>query len=88
MATALKPGMVVVKKDGTEFVGRVAVVYAREDGSERMDVECIVPGARGLLHIYRPDQFRPATGYEIGRIERMTAIWQPASRPTPQEKDL
>lgn len=74
--TFLRPGMKVVKKEGTEFIGEVVVVYRLPNGAERMDVRCIVPGARDLIHIYRPDQFRPAAAFEINRIERMISVWE------------
>jgi hypothetical protein len=74
--TFLKAGMIVVKKPGgTEFIGEVVNIYALPNGTERMDVRCIAPGARDMIHIYRPDQFRPATGFEMHRIELMAEIW-------------
>ena len=83
--TKLEPKMLVVKKPGgTEFIGRIVNVYRLSNGEERMDVECIAPGARQLLHIYRPDQFRPAAGFEEARIEAMTAIWEGRSPPLPE----
>jgi hypothetical protein len=76
--TAYKPGDYVVKRPGgTEFIGEVVSAYTLPDGGQRLDIRCIAPGARNLIHIYRPDQLRPATGFELDRIERMLAIWSP-----------
>lgn len=76
--THLRPGMIVIKKPGgTEFIGKIVNVYTLPDSDEeRMDVVSIAPGSRGLIHIYRPDQFRPATAFEEHRVSSMTEIWE------------
>lgn len=77
MTRPIRHGMIVVKKSGrTEFIGRVVIAYETEPGEERIHVMSIAPGSRRHIHIYMPDQLRPATPLEIDRIERMTAIWE------------
>jgi hypothetical protein len=79
--TQFSVGDKVIKFGGdTAFCGEVKAIYpitsVATGAAWRMDVMSIVPGADGLLHIYRPDQFRLMTDEELGKIGRMRAIWE------------
>lgn len=70
------PGRYVIKKTpGVEFCGIIRSIDEDDDGV-RMIVKSIAPGARHILHIDRPDQFRLMTDAEIAKIERMREIWE------------
>ena len=67
----------VMKIDGdVRFPGKIVSEYRTGVGKGRIVVECIAPGAEGLQHIYRPDQFRPMTEWERRKIELMRRIWE------------
>ena len=73
----------VMKIDGdVRFPGKIVSEYRTGVGKGRIVVECIAPGAEGLQHIYRPDQFRPMTEFERRKIELMHRIW---SAETPED---
>jgi hypothetical protein len=66
----------VMKIDGdVRFPGKIVSEYRTGVGKARIVVEMIVPGAEGLQHIYRPEQFRPMTDFERRKIELMARIW-------------
>lgn len=66
----------VMKIDGdVRFPGKIVSEYRTGVGKARIVVEMIMPGAEGLQHIYRPDQFRPMTEFERRKIELMARIW-------------
>lgn len=79
--TRFSIGDKVIKTSGdTAFCGEVKAIYpiasVIQGAAWRMDVMSIVPGADGMLHIYRPDQFRLMTDDELDRLARMRAIWE------------
>lgn len=49
----------VQKVSGYSFTGVVVSAFRTLDGKERYVVQCTVPGAWGMLHIYSPDQLAP-----------------------------
>lgn len=54
----MQVGDVVIKTKGYHFEGVVVAVFQKLNGDTRYVVECTVPGAGGLLHIFNKDQFR------------------------------
>jgi hypothetical protein len=44
------------KTKGHEFIGTLRTIFTTGDGNTRIVVESTVPGALGLLFIFRPDQ--------------------------------
>ncbi len=51
-----QPGDRVRKTSGYEFSGVVVSAFATMSGKDRYVVECTVPGAGGMLHIYNASQ--------------------------------
>ena len=56
----------VTKVKGYEFTGTVVSAFRTLAGKERFVVECTVPGAGGMLHIYNGEQLE-LLGDEVER---------------------
>lgn len=69
-------GDIVIKTMGdTEFIGEVIMDTSLSNGQRRIMVRNIVCGAREILHIYAPKQFRLATDRERNLVDMMNLIW-------------
>lgn len=68
----------VVKVGGSvEFMGVVTSITRNDDGKWcDMNVMSLVPGARRLKHIYRPNQFRLMTVVEQKVLRCMLDTWE------------
>lgn len=56
----MKLGDTVEKIRGYKWPGVVVASFVTTRGEHRLVVECTVPEVAGALHIYSPDQIRPA----------------------------
>lgn len=73
---SLEIGDIVSKiTPGTEVTGRIVSIYEIDPGDWRMDVRSIVPGARRLVLVHRPEHFRTASPSTVEKLKRMDAIW-------------
>lgn len=65
MEQEIEEGEIVIKTEGHDFRGVVIAKFHTLSGKLRYVVECTVPGAAGIVHIFAPRQIKP-TG--AGRI--------------------
>lgn len=52
----LEVGMLVRKKEGYSYHGKVVSIFKKTDGKIRCVVECDVKGCEGMLHIFNCNQ--------------------------------
>lgn len=72
----LAKNMLVAKKNGHLFPGKIVATYKSLDGTPHVVVECTFGPAKGLQHIYRESQIRRLREDERTKLELIDKLWE------------